>query len=87
MKLTKRENEIIKYVVAGFSDYGISRIMFIADATIKTHLRHIYRKFGIAKNRNYSPRTLLTSIILKKEIEKNDRFKNIERRFKKKTME
>ena len=77
MKLTKRENEITKYVVAGFSDYGISRIMFIAESTIKTHLRHIYKKFGIANNKNYNQRTLLTSIILKKEIGKNGRFKNI----------
>ena len=46
-KLTKREGEIIKLVVEGYSNKQISKKLFISENTVKTHLVHIFKKFGI----------------------------------------
>lgn len=64
-KLTKQEIEIAKFIVSGFSDIGISRILFISVNTIKTHKYHIYKKLGIEKNKNYNQRVLLVHNFMK----------------------
>ena len=46
-KLTKREGEIIKLVVEGYSNKQISKKLSISENTVKTHLVHIFKKFGI----------------------------------------
>jgi DNA-binding NarL/FixJ family response regulator len=46
--LTQRESEILSYVVNGLSNRGIATKLVIGDETVKTHLRAIYRKLGVA---------------------------------------
>jgi PAS domain S-box-containing protein len=45
--LTKREEEIIRLVVQGWSNKQISKELFITESTVKTHLVNIFRKLGI----------------------------------------
>lgn len=46
--LTQRESEILSCVVNGLSNKGIATKLVIGDETVKTHLRSIYRKLGVA---------------------------------------
>lgn len=46
--LTQRESEILSYMVTGLSNRGIANRLVIGDETVKTHLRSIYRKLGVA---------------------------------------
>jgi DNA-binding CsgD family transcriptional regulator len=45
--LTKREREIARLLLAGASTGEIQEKTFIADTTLKSHLRNIYRKAGV----------------------------------------
>lgn len=44
--LTERELEILALVAAGTTNRAIARTLFISEATVKTHLLHIYEKLG-----------------------------------------
>ncbi|OBJ74287.1 response regulator transcription factor [Mycobacterium sp. 1274756.6] len=46
--LTQRESEILSYMVAGLSNRGIATKLVIGEETVKSHLRAIYRKLGVA---------------------------------------
>ncbi|KAA0081930.1 DNA-binding response regulator [Mycolicibacterium sp. P9-64] len=46
--LTQRESEILSLVVTGLSNRGIASKLIIGDETVKSHLRSIYRKFGVS---------------------------------------
>ena len=48
--LTPREQEILSHLVKGFTNKEISSATNLAVDTVKTHLRNIFRKFGV-KNR------------------------------------
>ncbi|SDH01850.1 regulatory protein, luxR family [Sinosporangium album] len=45
--LSQREIEILELLAAGKSNRDISRALFISEATVKTHLVHIYGKLGV----------------------------------------
>lgn len=45
--LTKREEEIIKFVVQGWSNKQISRQLFISEKTVKTHMGNVFDKLCI----------------------------------------
>ena len=76
--LTKKEKEILKYILSGFSDPGIAKIMWLSQATVRTHVHRIYEKYGIKKNKIYNQRVLLVSNLLLERSKKNERIKNIE---------
>ncbi|MGH3597994.1 MAG: LuxR C-terminal-related transcriptional regulator, partial [Mycobacterium sp.] len=42
-----RESEILSHAVIGLSNRGIAHKLVIADETVKSHLRSIYRKLGV----------------------------------------
>jgi DNA-binding NarL/FixJ family response regulator len=46
--LTQRESEILSFVVNGLSNRAIATKLVIGDETVKSHLRSIYRKFGVS---------------------------------------
>lgn len=46
--LTQRESEILGLMVSGLSNRGIATKLVIGDETVKSHLRSIYRKLGVA---------------------------------------
>jgi DNA-binding NarL/FixJ family response regulator len=45
--LSQREIEILELLAAGASNREISRTLFISEATVKTHLAHVYDKLGV----------------------------------------
>jgi LuxR family maltose regulon positive regulatory protein len=46
VELSKREQEILRYVAAGLTNQEIADRMFISVNTVKTHLKHIFSKVG-----------------------------------------
>lgn len=49
-QLTDRELEVARLLATGAGNRQIAKTLFISEATVKTHLIHIYRKLG-ASNR------------------------------------
>lgn len=47
--LTQRESEILSLMVTGLSNRAIAVRLIIGDETVKSHLRSIYRKLGVAE--------------------------------------
>ncbi|MBT2543196.1 response regulator transcription factor [Streptomyces sp. ISL-44] len=45
--LTKRELEVLQLVADGLSNQQISKRLFLSQATVKSHLVHIYAKLGV----------------------------------------
>lgn len=49
--LTPREQEVFALVRLGHSNAAIARDLYVDIETVRTHLAHIYRKFGIKSRR------------------------------------
>jgi LuxR family transcriptional regulator, regulator of acetate metabolism len=59
--LTRREYEILQLMTRGATNADIGRQLFLADGTVKSHVKHILRKFGVA-NRGQAVATYLDSL-------------------------
>ncbi|GAA3825844.1 response regulator [Streptomyces phyllanthi] len=44
--LSERETEVVRLLARGYSNRAIAGTLFLAEATVKTHLVRIYRKLG-----------------------------------------
>ena len=44
--LTAREIEVLKRIAAGYSNTQIAKELFISEATVKTHINHLFAKTG-----------------------------------------
>lgn len=47
-QLTDREVEVLALVARGLSNAAIGRELFIGEATVKTHLLHVFDKLGVS---------------------------------------
>ena len=45
--LSAREREVLALVARGTSNREIARELFVSEATVKTHLTHVYGKLGV----------------------------------------
>ena len=45
--LSDREAEVLRLVARGRSNREIARTLFVSEATVKTHLTHVYEKLGV----------------------------------------
>ncbi|MFF7142864.1 response regulator [Streptomyces nodosus] len=45
--LSTREREVLALVAKGTSNREIARELFVSEATVKTHLTHLYAKLGV----------------------------------------
>jgi DNA-binding CsgD family transcriptional regulator len=45
--LTAREVEVLELVARGSSNADIAAALFISEATVKTHLLHVFAKLGV----------------------------------------
>ena len=46
MGLTEREREVLRLIVQGRSNSEIATELIISEATVKTHINHIFAKLG-----------------------------------------
>ena len=44
--LTEREAEVLRLIAAGHSNSEIAKQLYVSEATIKTHINHIFTKTG-----------------------------------------
>ncbi len=47
LALTDREREVLGLLGAGASNREIARTLFVTEATVKTHLVHVFEKLGV----------------------------------------
>jgi DNA-binding NarL/FixJ family response regulator len=47
-RLSERETEVLASVARGLSNREIARSLHLSEATVKTHLIHIFNKLGVA---------------------------------------
>ena len=47
-RLSARELEVLRLVGVGNSNAAIARKLFISEATVKTHLIHVFEKLGVS---------------------------------------
>jgi len=45
--LSPRETEVLRLVAAGKSNPAIAAALFVSEATVKTHLIHVFEKLGV----------------------------------------
>ncbi|QMW68107.1 response regulator transcription factor [Mumia sp. ZJ1417] len=45
--LSGRETEVLALVARGRSNREIAKLLFVSEATVKTHLGHVYEKLGV----------------------------------------
>ena len=46
-ELTPREAEVLAHIAAGLSNAEIASTLFVSEATVKTHVNHIFAKTGL----------------------------------------
>ena len=46
--LTPRETEVLALVAQGLSNPAIAKQLFLGEATVKTHLLHVFEKLGVS---------------------------------------
>lgn len=47
VKLTEREREVLRLLDTGASNREIAKALFVTEATVKTHLVHVFDKLGV----------------------------------------
>ena len=47
MRLTDREADVLRLLDTGASNREIAKSLFVTEATVKTHLVHLFDKLGV----------------------------------------
>ena len=45
--LTRRELDVVRHIAAGRSNAEIAATLFVSEATVKTHINHVFAKTGV----------------------------------------
>jgi WD40 repeat protein len=45
--LTKREQDILRLIVDGYSNHEVAQALYISKATVKTHINNLFTKLGV----------------------------------------
>lgn len=61
--LTKRELEILKYMVDGYKDRQISEALYISVNTVRSHIKNIYKKLGVGSKAEAVAKAIREDII------------------------
>ncbi len=46
-RITQREMDVLILTLSGRNAAGIAQILFVSEQTVRTHLKHIYKKLNI----------------------------------------
>ena len=46
-RLTRRQLEVLRMVADGYTNYQIGRRLELSEATVRTHLNHVYERLGV----------------------------------------
>jgi ATP/maltotriose-dependent transcriptional regulator MalT len=46
--LSARETEVLRLVASGLSNPAIAKELVLSEATVKTHLIHVFEKLGVS---------------------------------------
>lgn len=66
--LTKRENEILNYLVDGKTANEIGKITFTSPQTVQTHIKNIYHKLHVNTRSGLVSKALLEGLVSKKNF-------------------
>jgi LuxR family maltose regulon positive regulatory protein len=61
--LSEREQAILRYLPTMMSNVEIAAELFLSINTVKTHLRHVYRKLGVTRRRDAVERARELSLL------------------------
>lgn len=61
--LSEREFEVLKLMQKRFSNHQISKKLFVTENTIKTHIKHIYKKMSVSKRDEAIEKGILWGIL------------------------
>jgi DNA-binding NarL/FixJ family response regulator len=59
--LTRRESEVLQLIARGATNRQAAIALYISEATVKVHLRHIFEKLGVRTRTQATLRALLDS--------------------------
>ncbi|MDR1616183.1 MAG: response regulator transcription factor [Syntrophomonadaceae bacterium] len=65
IRLTKREKDVLDFLVKGNSNKDIAEAMFISEKTVKNHLTSIFRKLGVRDRTQAALYALKNNIVAK----------------------
>jgi two-component system, NarL family, response regulator DegU len=61
--LTQRELEVLKGIVAGHTDRAIGRSLYIAESTVRSHIKSLYKKLGVTSKSQAVAKAMQDKII------------------------
>ncbi len=61
--ISDRELEVLKLIQNGFSNNQIGKHLFLSENTIKTHIKHIYKKMSVSNRREAIEKGILWGIL------------------------
>ncbi len=63
IKLTQREQEVLRWAAQGKESWAIAEILNIAESTVLTHIKHIYQKLGVRTRQHAIAKALTMRLI------------------------
>lgn len=45
--LTRREQDILRFILDGYNNHEIAQALYVSKAAIKTHINHVFTKLGV----------------------------------------
>ena len=61
--LTKREIEVLKLLVKGYSNYIIAKKLCVNECTVKAHIRHIFEKMNVQNRVQIAVKAIKENIV------------------------
>ena len=66
--LTKRELEVLQYMVDGSTDEEIAKLLFISKYTVRSHIRNIFQKFNATSKTQVVSKAIGRGIVREREV-------------------
>jgi ATP/maltotriose-dependent transcriptional regulator MalT len=61
--ISDRELEVLTLIQNGYSNSQIGKHLFLSENTIKTHIKHIYKKMSVSNRREAIEKGILWGIL------------------------